>query len=204
MWHIWALDKRHSTHPVLQKKRCRTLSLFHFRKPSGPKPLPPNQQDGNGIQSVRSSKRTWDAIFLDRNINMKSLKPWATRRLRKTAKHCEEPRSLLLIPSCDNNTQLRSEPAAGNRSFFQGAQRTAWISLISQLSRKDMHRDYHQGIQTELDLISIAIKIPKLQPLVNNSTESAHPAALQEWNLITVQKAWGNNTLQTSCLNQSW
>lgn len=157
MWHIWALDGKHSTHPVLQRKWCRVLSLFHFRKPSGPKPLPPNHQDGNGIQGgCQKLKMHLGCNPLGTlSINTKSLKPWATRQLRQTAKHCEESHSLLLIYSCGSNTQLCSEPAAGNRSFIQGA----CISLICQLSCKGTHRDYHQGIQTELDVIFMAIKL---------------------------------------------
>lgn len=143
-----------------EEKILYTLSLFHFRKPSGPKSLSPNRQDWNGIQSIRSSKMHLGCNPLGTlNINMKNLKPWATRQLRQIAKHCEEPCSLPLISPCNNNTQLHSEPAAGNGSFMQVAQCTACISLIDLPFHKDMHHDYHQGIQTELDLILIAIKL---------------------------------------------
>lgn len=92
------------------------------------------------------------------NVNMKNLKPWATRQLIQIAKHCEESHSFLRISPCNNNTQLLSESAAGNRSFMQVAQYTACISLICLPFHKDMHH-YHQGIQTELDLIFITIKL---------------------------------------------
>lgn len=42
---------------------------------------------------------------------------------------------------------------------MQVAQYTTRISLIWLPFHKDMHHDYHQGIQTELDLIYIAIKL---------------------------------------------
>lgn len=50
--------------------------------------------------------------------------------------------------SLQQEHKLLSESAAGNRSFMQDTQYTACISLICLPFHKDMHHDYHQGIQT--------------------------------------------------------
>lgn len=75
-------------------------------------------------------------------------------------KHCEESHSLLLISPCNNNIKLHSEPAAGNRSFMQDAQRATCVSLICLPFHKDMHGDSRHGVQTQHGLIFMAVKLP--------------------------------------------
>lgn len=110
------------------------------------------------------------------NINMKNLKPWATR----------QPASKTLwgvtLPSADLSLQQHHKitqwTCCRQQIIYASCPTCPCISLICLPFHKDMHGDSHQGIPTQHGFISTAMELPaacrSLHNLWSETAQSLH------------------------------
>lgn len=134
------------------------------------------------------------------NINMKNLKPWASRQLdrRRNIAGSHTPFCWSLFATATQNYTVNQL-----QIIYARCPTCACASLICLPFHRDMRGDSHQGILTRHGVISIAMELPAdfrclLQPLVSNCR-----ACTTCWPSWTTphQHPGQQHLLQSSCPN---